>query len=180
LTPYRVRGTIIVFPMTRKPSLKSLLIVLLIMFSASPSVPLIAQEELLRIEAAITPRRLARGEEGSVILKLSLQEGIVISPHPDFIIEFKSLDALVFPKPFFAASDLGIGAQEKEGEEHLDLKEPVKIPFTVSPEAKKGSYILEGRIKYYARSKSEGWLVKNSAQFFVAFSTRAAAAKKKA
>ncbi len=110
---------------------------------------------------------------------MSLQEGIVISPHPDFIIEFKPLDALVFPKPFFAASDLGIGAQEKEGEEYLDLKKPVKIPFTVSPEAKKGSYILEGWIKYYARSKSEGWLVKNSAKFFVAFSARAAAVKKK-
>lgn len=159
--------------------MKAILCVLLTSLGAGLLLHVSAQEELLRIEASITPRRLARGEEGSVILKLSLQEGIVISPHPDFIIEFKPLDALVFPKPFFAASDLGIGAQEKEGEEYLDLKKPVKIPFTVSPEAKKGSYILEGRIKYYARSKSEGWLVKNSAKFFVAFSARAAAVKKK-
>jgi hypothetical protein len=159
--------------------MKALFCVLLISLTAGLAVGLSGQEELLRIEASISPRRLARGEEGSVNLKLSLQEGIVISPHPDFIIEFRPLDALVFPKPFFAASDLGIGAQEKEGEEYLDLSEPVKIPFTVSPQAKKGSYILEGRIKYYARSRREGWLVKNSANFFVAFSTRAAAVKKK-
>ena len=159
--------------------LKALLGVLLISIAAGLPIHVSAQAELLRIEASITPRRLARGEEGNVILRLSLQEGIIISPHPDFIIEFKPLDALVFPKPFFAASDLGIGAQEKEGEEYLDLKEPVKIPFTVSPEARKGSYILEGRIKYYARSKSGSWLVKNSAKFFVAFSTRAAAVKKR-
>jgi hypothetical protein len=159
--------------------MKRLLSLLLISLSAGLAIAVSGQEELLRIEASITPRRLARGEEGSVVLKLSLQQGIVISPHPDFIIEFNPLDALVFPKPFFAASDLGIGAQEKEGEEILDLREPVIIPFTVSPKAKKGSYILEGRIKYYARSKSEGWLVKNTAKFFAAFSTRAAAVKKK-
>ena len=168
-----------VSPMARKPKTRNLLCILLVSLAAGLPVGLSGQEELLRIEASISPRRLARGEEGSVNLKLSLQEGIVISPHPDFIIEFKPLDALVFPKPFFAASDLGIGAQEKEEEEYLDLREPVKIPFTVSPEAKRGSYILEGRIKYYARSRSEGWLVKNSAKFFVAFSTRAAAVKKK-
>jgi hypothetical protein len=165
--------------MARKPKTRNLLCILLVSLAAGLPVGLSGQEELLRIEASISPRRLARGEEGSVNLKLSLQEGIVISPHPDFIIEFKPLDALVFPKPFFAASDLGIGAQEKEEEEYLDLREPVKIPFTVSPEAKRGSYILEGRIKYYARSRSEGWLVKNSAKFFVAFSARAAAVKKK-
>ncbi len=137
------------------------------------------QEELLRIEASVHPRRLARGEEGRVILKLSLPEGVVISPHPDFVIEFKPLAEVIFPKPFFAASDLAIGVEEKDGEECLDLGNPVKIPFTVSPEARKGSYILEGRIKYYARSKSEGWLVKNTAKFFVAFSTRAAGPTKK-
>jgi hypothetical protein len=159
--------------------MKVLLAAIFFILATGLPVDLVGQEELLRIEASISPRRLARGEEGSVNLKLSLPEGIVISPHPDFIIEFKPLDALVFPKPFFAASDLGIDAQEKDGEEYLDLKERVKIPFTVSPEAKKGSYILEGRIKYYARSRSESWLVKNSAKFFVAFSTRAGAAKKK-
>jgi hypothetical protein len=138
-----------------------------------------AQEDFLKIEASVIPRRLSRGEEGVVLLKLSLREGISVSPHPDFIIEFKPCEELVFPKNFFTASDLGIEAQEADGEEYLDLRDPVKIPFTVSLEAKKGSHILEGRIKYFARSKGEGWCVRNTAKFYVAFSTRSAVVKKK-
>ncbi len=138
-----------------------------------------AQEDVLKIEVSIQPRRLSRGEEGNIVLKLSLEDGVIVSPHPEFIIEFEPIDALVFPKNFFAASDLKIETQEKDGEEYLDFKQPVKIPFTVSTEAKKGSYILEGRIKYFARSTKEDWLVKNTAKFFAAFSTRASAVKKK-
>lgn len=137
------------------------------------------EEELIRIEASVSPRRLSRGEEGRVILRLSVPEGIDILHHPDFIIEFKPLAEVIFPKPFFNASDLGIGVEEKDGEERLDLKEPVRISFTVSPEARRGSHILEGKITYYARSKQEGWLAKNTAKFYIAFATRAVSLKQK-
>jgi hypothetical protein len=138
-----------------------------------------AQEDFLKIEASVIPRRLSRGEEGVVLLKLSLRGGVTVSPHPDFIIEFKPCEELVFPKNFFTASDLEIEAQEGDGEEYLDLSDPVKIPFTVSLEAKKGSHILEGRIKYFAKSKAEGWCVRNTVKFYVAFATRSAVVKKK-
>lgn len=136
-----------------------------------------AQDDLLRIEASVVPRRLSRGEEGVVLLKLSLQEGITVSPHPDFIVEFRPCEELVFPKNFFTASDLEVEVQEKDGQECLSFQKPLKIPVTVSPKAKKGSYILEGRIKYCARSTHEGWCVKNTAKFYVAYSTRAAASR---
>ena len=137
------------------------------------------QEDFLKIEASVVPRRLSRGEEGTVLLKLSLEEGITVSPHPDFIIEFKPCEELVFPKNFFTASDLEIDALEAAGEGYLNLQKPIKVPFTVSLEAKKGSHILEGKIKYFARSKKEGWCVKNTAKFYVAFSTRSSVIKKK-
>lgn len=140
---------------------------------------LFGQEDFLRIEASVVPRRLSRGEEGAVVLRLSLMEGISISPYPDFIIEFKPCSELVFPKNFFSASDLEIEVLEKDGEKYLDFKEPLEVPFTVSLEAKKGSYILEGRIKYFARSQKEDWCVKNTAKFFVAFATRSTQVKKK-
>jgi len=140
---------------------------------------LFGQEDFLKIEASVVPRRLSRGEEGAVVLKLSLMEGISISPYPDFIIEFKPCPELVFPKNFFSASDLEIDVLEKDGEKYLDFKEPLEIPFTVSLEAKKGSYILEGRIKYFASSQREGWCVKNTAKFFVTFATRSDLLKKK-
>lgn len=138
------------------------------------------QDDFLGVEASIVPRRLSRGEEGAVILKLSLQEGMTISPKPDFTIEFKSCPELIFPKNFYTASDLGIETKEEDGEEWLDLSDPVRIPFTVAGEAEKGSHILEGRIKYFARSQKEDWCVKTTAKFFVPFFTRSASVKKNA
>jgi hypothetical protein len=151
----------------------------MIMFALPRPMLLRGQEDFLKIEASVEPRRLSRGEEGTVVLKLGLMGGILISPYPDFIIEFKPCPELVFPKNFFSASDLEIDVLEKEGEKYLDFKEPLKVPFTVSLEAKKGGYILEGRIKYFARSQKEGWCVKNTAKFFVPFATRSGLVKKK-
>jgi len=153
----------------------------LVLLTLATSLPLLlwAQEDFLKIEASVIPRKLSRGEEGIIFLKLSLQDGITVSPHPDFIIEFKPCQELVFPKNFYTASDLEIDALEAEGEEYLNVQEPIRVPLTVSLEAKKGSHILEGRIKYFARSKKEGWCVKNTAKFYVPFSTRSSVIKKK-
>ena len=137
-----------------------------------------AQEDFLKIEASIVPRKLSRGQEGVVVLKLSLQEGIAVSPQPDFIIEFKPCAEILFPKNFYTATDLEIETVVRQGEESLDLAKAIRIPFTVSPEAKKGSHILEGRVKYFARSREAGWCVKNTAKFFVTFFTRPAAVRK--
>jgi hypothetical protein len=138
-----------------------------------------AQEDFLKVEASIVPRKLSRGEEGAVILKLSLQEGLSVSPKPDFTIEFKPCPELVFPKNFYTATDLAIETQEQDGEEALDLQKAIRVPFTVSEEADKGSHILEGRIKYFARPKNREWCVKTTAKFFVPFFTRSASVKKK-
>ena len=137
-----------------------------------------AQEDFLKIEASIVPRKLSRGEEGAVLLKLSLQEDIAVSPQPDFIIEFKPCAEILFPKNFYTATDLEIETAVRGDEESLNLEKAIRIPFTISPEAKKGSHILEGRVKYFARSREEGWCVKNTAKFFVTFSTRPGAVRK--
>ena len=138
-----------------------------------------AQDELLRVEASVIPRRLSRGEAGNVVLRLGVEAGITISPHPEFIVEFKPCEELIFPKNFFTATDLGVVTREDNGQPFLGFEAPLRIPLTVSPKAKKGSYILEGRIKYCARSAAEGWCVKNTAKFYVAYSTRASAVAKK-
>ena len=137
-----------------------------------------AQEDFLKVEASIVPRKLSRGQEGVVVLKLSFQEGITVSSQPDFIIEFKPCAEILFPKNFYTATDLEIETVVRQGEESLDLAKAIRIPFTVSPEAKKGSHILEGRVKYFARSREAGWCVKNTAKFFVTFFTRPAAVRK--
>ena len=139
----------------------------------------LAQEEKpLKIKSSISPARLARAQEGKVVLELVVEKGVAISPHPSFIIEFSSCEELVFPKNFFTASDLEIETSEENGHEYLNLKKPIEIPFTVNTEAKRGRHTLQGKIKYFARSTQEGWCLKATSEFSAPFYTRQITIKK--
>jgi hypothetical protein len=130
-----------------------------------------APEDLLKIEASIQPRRLRRGEEGNVVLKVSVKEGIKISSQPSFTIEFAHSSELSFPKNFFSASDLEIEIVEEDGKEYLNLTEPIKIPFTVKMEAKRGNHTFSGKVKYFACSREESWCLKYTSKFSAGFYT---------
>jgi hypothetical protein len=140
---------------------------------------LFSEEDPLKVESSINPLRLSRGEEGKVILKIRVSKGIAISPQPALTIEFSPGDELVFPKNFFTSSDLNIDVLEENGQEYLNLKKPVEIPFTVSPKAKRGIHILEGKVKYFARSTKEGWCLKRSSKFSATYYTRITIVKKR-
>jgi hypothetical protein len=143
------------------------------------TVPLQTQSRdgLLRVESAIRPLRLARGEAGRVVLTIKVKPGVAISPQPAFIIEFQPNEELVFPKPFYTASDLNVEVQEIEkGREVLNFSKPLEIPFTVHPKSPRGVHVLEGRVKYFAANQAEGWSLKNTVRFTATFSTRMAAA----
>jgi len=142
-------------------------------------IGLYADEELLKVEASISPERLSRSQEGKVSLKIKVQKGVTINPQPVFTIELSPSDALVFPKNFFTASDLEIEILEKDGEEYLNFKEPIEIPFTVSLDAKRGWHVLEGKVKYFACSKKEEWCLKSTTKFSASFYTRSSIVKKK-
>jgi hypothetical protein len=136
------------------------------------------EEKPLKIKSTLSPARLSRAQEGKVVLELVVKKGISISPHPSFIIEFSPSEEIIFPKNFFTASDLEIETIEENGHEHLNLKKPIKIPFTVSTEAKRGRHILQGKIKYFARSTQEGWCLKMTSEFSASFYTRQTILKK--
>ncbi|MBN2199461.1 MAG: hypothetical protein JW747_06370 [Candidatus Aminicenantes bacterium] len=131
-----------------------------------------AADDLLKIEASVRPKSLSRGEEGNVVLRVTAGEGISLSPHPSFTIEFSPCPELVFPKKSYTHSDLDIEVLEDEEGKSLNMSDPVEIPFTVSLQAKRGSHILQGKVKYFAYSKKEGWCLKDTAKFSVSFSTR--------
>lgn len=137
-----------------------------------------AADDLLKIEASIRPKSLSRGEEGKVVLKVTTGPGITLSPHPSFTIEFAPCPELVFPKDFYTHSDLDMEVLEDSEETFLDTSRPVEIPFTVSLQARRGSHILKGKVKYFAFSKKEGWCLKDTAKFSVSFSTRQLAINK--
>jgi hypothetical protein len=118
----------------------------------------------------VNPETLSRGDDGKIILKITVQEGLIVNPQPSFSIEFSPCEALVFSKEEFTDTDLDIEILEEMGEEYLNLKDPVEIPFTVSPDAAKGKHLVEGKIKYFVCSKEEGWCLKSSSKFSVSVS----------
>ncbi len=150
--------------------MKKLLILIIAVF-ALIQVPSALEYELLQIKASLSPRRLSRGQEGEIVLKFTIAEGIVINSLPNFIIELDPSEELVFPKDFFSASDLEIKVIEVNGKEFLDLTELVNIPFTVKLSAKRGNHTVTGKVKYFAFSKEEGWCLKDKTTFSASFYT---------
>jgi hypothetical protein len=132
----------------------------------------VAAEDLIKVESRISPLRLARGEEGKVILKLTVKPGVAVNAVAGLTVEFEPHEELVFSKNFFTAADLAIPRVEIGGKEYLDLRKPVVIPLTVSPKAKRGVHVLRGRVKYFGTSLAAGWCYKSTAKFTATFSTR--------
>ncbi len=130
------------------------------------------EEDLIKIDASINPWRLSKGNEGNVVIKFIVKEGITINPQPSFTIELSPSEELVFAKNFFTASDLEVEILEDEGTEYLVLTKQIKILFTVSDEAVRGVHSLEGKVKYFAFSKSENWCLKTTTLFTASFYTR--------
>lgn len=129
---------------------------------------------LVRVEAGMVPLRLVRGQEGKVLLKVVVRGGLAVSPHPSFSIDFEPGDILVFPKPFFTATDLDAEVVTVAGRQALSFKKPLEIPFTVGARAPRGVHVLRGRVRYYAVSLGEGWCRKGTAAFRATYSTRTA------
>lgn len=130
------------------------------------------EEDLIKIDASIIPGRLSKGNEGRVVLKFRVKEGIIINPQPSFMIEISPSNELVFSKNFFTASDLRIEILKEEGKEYLVLNQQIEITFTVSGESIKGTHSLKGKVKYFAYSKAENWCLKTTSLFTASFYTR--------
>lgn len=143
------------------------------------SVASAPEDDVLRVEASVVPKTLSRSQEGKIVLRFHLQGKLTISPQPFFIVELNPRDELVLSKNIFTADDLKIETVVGDGEESLNIKEPVEIPFIVRLEAASGAHRLEGKVKYFACSKEEGWCLKSASKFSASFSTRRSIFKKK-
>jgi len=155
------------------------LIVAVLVVTVIPLILSTEEGDFMEVNAAINPRWLSRGQEGKVVLKLELSDGVRINAHPSFIIECGLSEELIFPKNFFAASDLEIEVKEEDGKEFLNLKNPIEIPFTVSISAERGNHVFEGKIKYFVSSSDGEWCLKSTAKFSAPFYTRSSVVQKK-
>ncbi|MCX7973262.1 MAG: hypothetical protein N3B16_02010 [Candidatus Aminicenantes bacterium] len=138
-----------------------------------------AQETLIKVDVAIVPKILSRGETGQIVLRLTVPDGAIVLTEPEFIIEFKVLPPLNLPKNFFTATDLDLETEDKKGRESLKLDKIIKIPFSVALDAPPKTYILEGKVKYTLFSLKKGWCLRTASKFYGSFSTRASIIKKK-
>jgi hypothetical protein len=133
----------------RRRSLTVLLAASLALAPAGTGARPSPREDPVKVECRIAPLRLSRGEEGRVVLTISVRPGLVIN-----------------------SSDLGVEVAEENGRERLSLKKPVEIPFTVDLKAKRDVHVLEGRLRYFVTSVKDGWCLKTSTKFSARFSTR--------
>lgn len=147
------------------------LILIALMLGAVPDWDAPDANSLLQVRASVSPRRLARRQEGRIELRFNVREGVTISPVPHFTIELNPSDELAFPKDFFTDSDLDMEIVEKEGRQFLNVGETVSIPFTVKLEARRGSHRIQGRIKYFGCYLAEGWCLKDTTTFSASFYT---------
>jgi hypothetical protein len=127
------------------------------------------ESESLKIEASVTPKNLLSGKEGKLVFKLGVQEGTTISAQPFFVIELDPCEELAFSKSSFTESDLKMEILEESGSKSLNLEKPIEIPFLVRLKAKRGSHSLEGKIKYFACAKEQGWCFKGKAKFTASY-----------
>lgn len=138
------------------------------------------ETDLLKADCTIVPSRLSRGQSGKAVIRFLVREGVEISPHPDFVIEFSPGPELVFAKNFFTARDLEIAVDDKAEGEALRLDRTIEIPFTVNTEARRGTHRLQGHIRFFARSRSENWCVKETVRFSAGYYTRPTLVRKPA
>lgn len=137
------------------------------------------QETIIKVDVAIVPKILSRGETGQIVLRLTVPEGVLVLPEPEFVIEFKVLPPLNLPKNFFTATDLDLETEKTNGRECLKLDKIIKIPFSIALDAPPKTYILEGKVKYTLFSPKKGWCLRTASKFYGSFSTRATIVKKK-
>lgn len=147
------------------------------LFSLPPKADV--EEVGLKVKAWVQPIRLSRQQQGHVVLRFNLPANLRVKPIPFFVIEFELSDGAAFSKNFFTNSDLGIEILEENGQEYLDLSQPVKIPFTVPLETNRGRHVIKGRVKYFACSLKENWCLKTTAKFETYFYTRSTVYQKK-
>jgi len=128
-----------------------------------------SQEELLKIDAKISPKAIKQGEEGELEIKIIPIPGIRISSNPDIRINFLKNDNLQFSKTFFTGSELEFKTVKEKKVifyEFDDKEKPIK--FKVRESALLGKQRIQGEIIYTAVF-SDNWSVKTFQKFDASF-----------
>lgn len=128
-----------------------------------------SQEELLKINAQVSPVSIKQGEEGELSIKIVPIKGIRISSNPDIRINFEKNENLQFSKTFFTGSELEFKTIKEDKVVFYKFDEKEKpIRFKVKEDSLLGRQKIQGEIIYTAVF-DDNWSVKTFQKFNVSF-----------
>lgn len=148
---------------------KSLFLLLCCLFLAGGSAS--AQDELLKIECAVTPRQILQGEEGLLKMKIVVRDGVRISANPEFLIRLNENESLSFAKIFFAGSELNLPTTQDKDGVFLDPRKEIEVPFMLSEDALLGNLTVSGEV-VFTMLFPDNWSVKTTQKFSAGFVSR--------
>jgi hypothetical protein len=144
---------------------------LIVGLAAALFTPGFGQEDYLKIDCLVSPRRIPQGQEGVLKIRITTRSGIRISSYPEFMIRLNDTPSLSFAKSFFLGSELNFPTTQENGNVFLDLQKDVELPFKVSENALTGTQTLTGEIVYTVFFQ-DSWHVKTFQKFSVPYSVR--------
>lgn len=148
--------------------MRKILIALLIII-ATNGISNSSQEELLKIDAKVSPISIKQGEEGELEIRIIPIQGIRISSNPDLRINFEKNENLQFSKTFFTGSELEFKTIKEDNVIFYQFDDKEKpIRFKVKEISLLGKQRIQGEIIYTAVF-TDNWSVKTFQKFNTSF-----------
>lgn len=133
--------------------------------------PVFAQDDLLKIECAVSPRQILQGSEGLLKIKIIVPSGVKISANPEFLIRMDGNDNLSFAKFFFAGSELNLPTSQENAGVFLDPQKEIEVPFMLNEGALLGNLTVSGEV-IFTMLFPDNWSVKTTQKFSAGFVSR--------
>jgi hypothetical protein len=130
-----------------------------------------AQEELMKIECAVSPRQILQGNEGLLKIRILVRNGVKISANPEFLIRMEEDDNLSFAKMFFTGSELNLPTTQENDGVFLDPQKEIEVPFKLNEGALLGNLAVSGEI-VFTMLFPDSWSVKSTQRFSAGFVSR--------
>ncbi len=135
--------------------MSTLYVLLPLLYLCSAPLPSSVEEFTgVKCDIHLTTSTLKPGAKGEIVISFAPEEGMHINTDPAIEFEFEK-DTLVHFTDVTSMPKV-----VKTG--YLDTKRPIKYSFTLDKNIKKGKHTLNGSVRYFFCSDTEGWCNRSS------------------
>ncbi|MBI1803681.1 MAG: hypothetical protein HY033_07525 [Ignavibacteriae bacterium] len=129
----------------------SLLVLRLAVFASGNGSSLPAANKYVQYSAKVQQTPWKPGTTGTLLLKLTPQQGIHINTQPPIVVILDDSSSITLVgKPKF-------GTVKADTSVYLDASKAIRQSFTVARSAAPGPLLLKGTLTYFYCSDAEGW-----------------------